>query len=86
MNLDNKIPREMIGDIVLTFLFGIRTDHMTCDGIVKTPDIVASLEVPFYATWKDILSLRKPLINNMKGTDKKELRKLAKALKKVWKL
>ena len=85
MSSDNKIPREMLGDIILTFLLGIKTEHIDSRG-VRIPDEVRSLHHSSYASWKDIFSLRKAVVNKMSGTDIKEVRKLAKALKKVWKL
>ena len=81
MTSDSKIPREMVGDIILTFLLGVNVQSYP-----KHSKMVASYKVPFYTSWKDIFSLREAIVSKMSGTDIKEIRKLAKALKKVWKL
>ena len=78
MSLDkNRIPREMLGDIILTFLLGVKTEHWI-DGKARIFDVVRSLHHQSYALWSDIFSMREAVI--------KRVRKLAKALKKVWKL
>ena len=72
-------------NIILVFLLGVKTKHVDSDGN-KMSDLIQELDSPVHTTWKDVLSLRKNITYNMSRTDKKEIRKLAKALKKVWKL
>ena len=85
MDLDNKVPDDVVANIILVFLLGVKTELVDSGGI-RVCDLIRGLHSPIYTTWKDVLSLRKTIAHNMSRSDKKKLHKLAKALKKVWKL
>ena len=83
--MDYKIPDRVLNDIILVFLVGVKTKFVDSEGN-RINDLVLDTESPIYTTWKDIFSLREAIVRFMGRSDKKKIYKLAKTLKKVWKL
>ena len=83
--MDYKIPDRVLNDIILVFLVGVKTKFVDSEGN-RINDLVLDTESPIYTTWKDIFSLREAIVRFMDRSDKKKIYKLAKTLKKVWKL
>lgn len=76
-----KIPIEMIGDIVKTFLVGIPIE------LITTPDWIydSSFDIDLYIERKDIMSIRSAIVGSLRNSKMESLIDLAKSMEVVFK-
>jgi len=79
----DTIPREMLYDIVVTFLLGVGLGHRDTQTGLRH-NIIRHLDVDLVVEWKDLFSLRKPLIHHLKRSDNKLIVNLANSMEDVY--
>ena len=81
MSLDT-IPREMLRDIVMVFLLGVGLEHKDPQTGLRH-NLIRHLEVDLIVEWKDLFSLRKPIIDHLKRSDNELVVSLANSMEGV---
>ena len=76
----NEIPIEMLADIIQVFLAGLKQDIIESDLICS----IYPWTTDAYATWTDVMSLRKRISQLMIKSDNPESIALGEALEKMW--